>query len=203
LPILENTRWAAVCYQCPVEPRRPTRRLRLAARTWIRTDDDVRDLGTTACRRARGLTYIELLVALSVLAVLASVALPLQRWTQRRRDEARLHTSLRIMRVAIDQYKKYSDEGLIQQKDVEQLGYPRKLEDLAEGVEVGDPQSPDRRRLKFLPRIPVDPFTGEARWGLRSYQDDWDARSWGGGNVYDVYSLSRGTALDGTAYQDW
>jgi general secretion pathway protein G len=153
--------------------------------------------------RGRGLTYIELLVALSVIAVLASVALPLARWTQKRRDEARLKTSLKIMRVAIDQYKKYSDEGQIQQKDVEQLGFPRTLDELAEGVEVGDPQSPERKKLKFLARIPVDPFTGEATWGMRSYQDDWDSRSWGGENVYDVYSLSRGVALDGTEYQDW
>ena len=154
-------------------------------------------------RTARGLTYIELLVVMSVLVVLASVALPLQRWTQKRRDEVRLHTSLRMMRVAIDQYKKYSDEGQIQQKDVEQLGYPRTLDELAEGVEIGDPQSPERRTVKFLVRIPVDPFTGEAEWGLRSYQDDWDSTSWGGENVYDVYSLSRGTALDGTRYEDW
>jgi general secretion pathway protein G len=152
---------------------------------------------------ARGLTYIELLVALSVVAILASVALPLARWTHKRRDEARLRTSLQVMRTAIDLYKKYSDEGQIQQVDVEQMGYPRTLEDLSEGVEVGDPQSPERRRIKFLPRIPVDPFTGEATWGLRSYQDDWDAKSWGGENVYDVYSLSQGTALDGTSYRDW
>ncbi len=101
------------------------------------------------------------------------------------------------MRVAIDLYKKYSDEGLIQQSDVEQLGYPRSLDELSEGVEVGDPQSPERKRLKFLPRIPVDPFLGEARWGQRSYQDDWDSRSWGGENVYDVYSLSEGTRSTG------
>ena len=152
---------------------------------------------------ARGLTYLELLAAVSVLAILASVAIPLHRWTQKRRDEARLRTSLKIMRTAIDLYKKYSDEGQIQQKDVEQLGYPRTLDELAEGVEVGDPQSPERKTLKFLARLPVDPFTGEAVWGLRSYQDDWDSRSWGGENVYDVYSLSRGIALDGTEYQDW
>lgn len=154
-------------------------------------------------RLERGLTYIELLVAMSVLAILASVALPLHRYTMKRRDEARLRTSLRVMRVAIDLYKKYSDEGLIQQSDVEQLGYPRSLDELSEGVDVGDPQSPERKRLKFLPRIPVDPFLGEARWGQRSYQDDWDSRSWGGENVYDVYSLSEGTALDGTYYRDW
>jgi len=153
--------------------------------------------------RQRGLTYLELLVAVSVVAVLASVAFPLHRYTQRRRDEARLRTTLRVVRVAIDQYKKYSDEGLIQQSDVEQLGYPRTLEELAEGVDVGDPQSPERRRLKFLARIPLDPLTSEERWGLRSYQDDWDSRSWGGENVYDVYSLSDGRALDGTSYADW
>ena len=154
-------------------------------------------------RGARGLTYLELLVALSVVAVLASVALPLARWTHKRRDEARLRTTLQVMRGAIDQYKKYADLGQIQQSDVEQVGYPRTLDELAQGVEVGDPQSPERRRIKFLVRVPVDPFTGEAVWGLRSYQDDWDSKSWGGENVYDVYSLSDGTALDGTQYRDW
>ena len=152
---------------------------------------------------ARGLTYVELLVVVAVLAVLASASLPLLRWEQKRRDEARLRTSLRVMRAAIDQYKKYADEGLIEQSDVDQRNYPRRLEELVEGVDVGDPQSPDRKRVKFLPRVPVDPMTGEAEWGVRSYQDEWDSRSWGGQNVYDVYSLSSGQALDGTYYRDW
>ncbi len=107
------------------------------------------------------------------------------------------------MRAAIDQYKKYVDEGLIIQQDVTQLGYPLTLEELVEGIDVGDPQAPDSRTIKFLQRIPVDPFTEEPIWGLRSYQDDWDSTSWGGENVYDVYSLSDLRALDGTYYNEW
>ena len=107
------------------------------------------------------------------------------------------------MRTAIDQYKEMVDQGLIVQEDVEQLGYPLELEELVDGVEVGDPQSPDGRVIKFLARIPIDPFTGEREWGLRSYQDDWDSESWGGENVYDVYSLSDGLALDRTYYSAW
>jgi general secretion pathway protein G len=151
----------------------------------------------------RGFSYIEMLVAVMVLAVLASVVFPLTRWDQKRRLEARLRISLETMREAIDLYKKYTDEGLIIQKDVEQLGYPLTLEELVEGVEVGDPQSPDARTIRFLQRIPVDPITGLQEWGLRSYQDDWDSESWGHENVYDVYSLSEKRALDGTYYKDW
>ena len=150
-----------------------------------------------------GVTFIEMLVALTVLAILATAALPLLRWEQKRRDEARLRTTLRTLRSAVDQYKKYADEGLIILHDVDQLGYPSTLEELVEGVDVGDPQSTEAKVVRFLQRIPVDPFTGEAEWGMRSYQDDWDSNSWGGENVYDVYSLSDIRALDGTYYKDW
>jgi general secretion pathway protein G len=152
-------------------------------------------------RACRGLTYIEMLVALAVLAILASAALPLARWDQKRRDEARLRTTLRTMRQAIDRYKDYADRGLILLSDVDQKNYPRSLEELVEGIEVGQP--PEARVVKFLGRIPVDPITGTTEWGLRSYQDDWDSRTWGGENVYDVYSLSEAQALDGTYYEDW
>jgi general secretion pathway protein G len=156
-------------------------------------------------RRAaqRGFSYIELLVALMILMILASAAVPVARWDEKRRREARLRVSLQTMRDAIDQYKRYTDEGLILQSDVEQLGYPQTLEELVDGVEVGDPQSPESRKIRFLQRIPVDPFTEEAIWGLRSYQDEWDSDQWGGENVYDVYSLSDLRALDGTYYLDW
>jgi general secretion pathway protein G len=153
--------------------------------------------------RERGLTYIELLVVVAVLAVLATAVLPLARWTEKRRLETRLRGNLQTMRDAIDTYKKYTEEGLITQTDVEQMGYPLKLEDLVEGVEVGDPESPEKKKLKLLARIPVDPMTNEPEWGFRSYQDDWDSKSWGGENVFDVYSLSDRMALDGTYYRDW
>jgi general secretion pathway protein G len=151
----------------------------------------------------RGVSYIELLVALMVLIVLASAVIPLTRWNEKRRLEARLRIQLETMRDAIDQYKKYTDEGLIVQSDIDQMGYPLDLEELVDGVDVGDPQAPDSKTIRFLHRIPIDPFTGEAEWGLRSYQDDWDSDSWGGENVYDVYSLSDRRALDDTYYSEW
>ena len=154
-------------------------------------------------RRQRGLTTVELLAALGVLLVLASIAIPLKRWDEKRRREDYLRMTLQSVRDAIDQYKKMVDEGRIQQKDVDQRGYPRDLEELVEGVDVVDPASGEQHKMRFLHRIPEDPFTGEAEWGLRSYQDDWDSTSWGGENVWDIYSLSELKALDGTYYKDW
>jgi len=154
-------------------------------------------------KRQRGFSYVELLVALMVLIVLASAVIPLTRWNEKRRLEARLRIQLETMRDAIDQYKKYTEEGLIVQSDIDQMGYPLDLEELVDGVDVGDPDSPDSKTIRFLYRIPVDPFTGEAEWGLRSYQDDWDSDSWGGENVYDVYSLSDRRALDDSYYSEW
>ncbi len=153
--------------------------------------------------RQRGLTYIELLVAVSVLMVIAAAAIPVLRWDEKRRREEHLRGNLKMMRIAIDQYHKYSEAGLIQQTDVSQMFYPKSLEELVEGVEIADPTSPNAKKIKFLQRIPVDPMTGDTEWGLRSYQDDWDSDSWGRENVYDVYSLSEGVALDGTLYKDW
>jgi general secretion pathway protein G len=154
-------------------------------------------------RRESGMTYIELLVAVTVLLVLAAAVIPVYRWDEKRRREEHLRMTLEMMRDAIDLYKKYSDEGMIIQTDVEQLGYPRDLEELVDGVQVGDPNSPESTYVQFLRRVPVDPMTGRDEWGLRSYQDDWDSTSWGGENVYDVYSLADGRALDGTEYGDW
>ena len=154
-------------------------------------------------RRQLGLTTVELLVALGVLIVLVSVAVPIARWDEKRRREVELKWELRMMREAIDQYKKAADEGRIQQKDVDQKHLPLDLDELVNGVDVVDPVSGLTRKMSFLQRIPVDPFTSEPEWGMRSYQDDWDATSWGGENLYDVYSLSDGKALDGTYYRDW
>jgi general secretion pathway protein G len=150
-----------------------------------------------------GLTTVELLAALGVMLVLVSVALPLKRWDEKRRREAELRMDLRMMRDAIDQYKKAFDEGRIQQKDVDQKGYPLDLDELVDGVDVSDPIKGTTRKVNFLQAIPIDPFSGEAEWGKRSYQDDWDATSWGGENVWDVYCLFDGKALDGTRYSDW
>ena len=153
-------------------------------------------------RSARGFSFVELMAASAILMVLAAALVPIYRWDQKRRNERHLRIALQLMRDAIDQYKKYSDEGLIIQSDVSQMGYPMDLEELVEGVDTGDPEA-KTKKLKFLRRIPVDPMTGTAEWGMRSYQDDFDSDSWGGENVFDVYSLSPGEALDGTYYRDW
>jgi general secretion pathway protein G len=156
-------------------------------------------------KRMRGMSFIELLVAISVLAILATVAIPMKRWDEKRRREHHLRVDLKIMRTAIDQYKEKCDLGMIMQEDVEQKCYPPTLEALIEGVEIVDPraQSPEPMEVKFLMRVPVDPFTELDEWGLRSYQDDWDSRNWGRENVYDVYSLSELIGLDETYYKDW
>ncbi len=153
--------------------------------------------------RERVFSYIEMLVAAMVLIVLASAVIPLARWDDKRRREARLRLTLRQVRDAIDLYHKYSEEGLILQTDVEQMGYPLTIEELVEGVDVNDPESPDAKTVKFLQRMPIDPMTELTDWGLRSYQDDWDSSNWGGENIYDVYSLSSVRALDGSYYGEW
>jgi len=157
-----------------------------------------------------GLTTVELFAALGILIALVSAAMPLKRWDEKRRREEELRVDLRMMRDAIDLYKKAADQGRIKAQDVEQRGvpsdpgfYPTDLDELVEGVDVTDPTTGLSTKVRFLQSIPVDPFTQEAEWGKRSYQDDWDADSWGGENVYDVYSLSEVKALDGTYYKDW
>jgi general secretion pathway protein G len=153
--------------------------------------------------RARGYTFVELLVVTAMLLVIASAALPLARVTVQRAKEAELRRALRDVRTAIDKFKDAVDAGLIAAIDVGpgSEGYPKDLEVLVEGIRPANDAS--GRRLKFLRRIPVDPMTGKAEWGKRAYQDEPGAFSWGGQNVYDVYSLAEGTALDGTKYQDW
>jgi general secretion pathway protein G len=151
----------------------------------------------------RGFTFVELLVVTTVILVLAGAVLPLARVTIQREREIELRRALREMRTAIDRYKDAVDQGQIGGTD-NQLGnegYPSDLETLVKGVNAAGDAS--GRKLKFLRRIPVDPMTRTSEWGMRSYQDAPDARSWGGKNVYDVYSRSEGTALDGTKYRDW
>ena len=154
-------------------------------------------------RVQRGYSYIEMLVTIMVLGILAVAVIPLARWDDKRRREVRLRMTLKQVRHAIDEYHRYVEEGLIVQSDVEQMGYPLTLEELYEGVDLNDPQSPEVMTIRFLQRTPLDPFSGEADWGLRSYQDDWDSQNWGGENVYDIYSTSMIKALDGTYYSEW
>lgn len=150
-----------------------------------------------------GYTFVELLVVSTIVLILASAIMPLARVTMQRQREVQLHRSLREMRIAIDRYKDAVDTGAISPTDVEpgSEGYPPDLETLVEGVPMANDAS--GRILKFLRRIPIDPMTRNQDWGLRSYQDDADARSWGGQNVYDVHSRSRGRGLDGTEYRAW
>ncbi|MEE8137653.1 MAG: type II secretion system protein [Thermoanaerobaculia bacterium] len=151
------------------------------------------------CRRSAGYSLVELIVVCVLLVILAGVALPLGKYTVRRSKEIQLRQHLRKFRNAIDEYKRYSDAGLIP-IDLGTDGYPRDLELLVEGVDVVGQID---KKVKFLRRIPVDPMTGEAEWGLRSYQDDFDSTFWGGENVYDVYSLSEGVGLNGVPYREW
>ncbi len=155
-------------------------------------------------RGAAGLTVVEMLAALAIVMILATMAIPIKRWDDKRRREAELRDDLQVLRQAIDRYNEYVQKGMIVQKDVDQMGYPRTIEELAEGVEITDPGASRTRKVIFLQQgIPVDPMTSKAEWGLRSYQDDWDSDAWGGQNVFDVYSLAEGTALDGSKYRDW
>lgn len=153
-------------------------------------------------RRERGFTYLELIIATMLLAILASAIIPVAQVSAKRAKEMELRRNLRMMRAGIDEYKRAVDLGLIGGVDVQlgSEGYPKELEVLVEGVEqVGTPG----KKLKFLRRIPIDPMMQSDEWGQRSYQDEHDSRFWGGQNVYDVYSKSAGTALDGTKYRDW
>jgi general secretion pathway protein G len=147
-------------------------------------------------------TFLELVATAAILMILASAVLPLGRVAHRRQQEIELRRDLRRMREAIDRYKLAVDQGLIGGLDVKlgSEGYPPDLETLVKGVSrVGAVD----RKLKFLRRIPADPMTGSAEWGMRCYQDDPDSTSWCGENVWDVYSTSTAKGLDGTAYKTW
>jgi len=142
---------------------------------------------------------IELIAAMTILLVLTTMALPLARNEIIRARETRLHEDLRMLREAIDRYKLDSDQGKIPIK-VDTFGYPPDLQTLVDGVVV---KGTAKGKYKYLRKIPADPMTGSADWGLRAMQDDLDSKSWGGQNVFDVYSKGQGTALDGTQYGDW
>jgi general secretion pathway protein G len=150
------------------------------------------------------MTLLELIVSCTILLLLASAALPMARWSVYRVRERELKNDLRTMREAIDRYKDLADRGLIR-VDVLTSGYPPDLETLVKGVPLtsGAVAGVTGKAIVFLRSIPVDPMTGQANWGLRSVEDDPDSTSWGGNDVFDVYSTSTGTALDGTKYSDW
>ena len=149
--------------------------------------------------RSRGYSLTEMVMVVACILILTAAIVPVTRLGVQRQREMELREDLRVVRNAIDDYKRLSDQGLIP-IEVDTEGYPKNLEILVKGVELVGQLNKKRR---FLRKIPVDPMTQKAEWGLRSYQDEPDSRSWGGQNVYDIYSLSDGTALDKTKYKDW
>ena len=159
-------------------------------------------------RDNRGVTLVELVVTMAILVILASLVLPTTQMTAKRVKEIELRRDLRIMRTALDDFKKNYDKAVDDKKilaSANKSGYPETLQQLVDGYDFGGLVN---YKKKFLRRIPVDPFNPpkageEPKWGLRSYADQPDSTTWGGEDVYDVYSLSEETAIDGSKYQDW
>jgi general secretion pathway protein G len=151
-------------------------------------------------RNQRGLTLVELIVAFTIMLVLTTMSVPLARSKVRAERERSLRRSLVEMRAAIDKYKDYADLGYLGPQKLGTNNWPETLDVLVEGVKL---PGPDGKKMRFLRRIPIDPFTGKAEWGLRSDQDDPKSQSWGGQCVFDVYSKTTEKAGDGTAYSEW
>ena len=154
-------------------------------------------------RKSDGYSFVELIIVTTIILILASAVQPLVRVTIQRQKESELRRVLREMRDAIDKFKDAADAQLIPTTELRagSEGYPPSLETLVDGVSVANDAT--GRKLKFLRRVPIDPMTGTDEWGMRAYQDKPDSTRWGGQNVFDVYSLSEGTALNGTKYKDW
>jgi general secretion pathway protein G len=152
--------------------------------------------GERSSASAAGFTLVELIVAVSLLVILTGMAVPLARLSIKREKERELRRDLWEMRDAIDRYKDAADRGAFQIK-VGSEGYPPDLDTLVKGVDVNG------KKVRFLRKVPVDPMTGKTEWGMRSMQDDPNSDSWDGNHVFDVYTKSEGTALDGTKYKEW
>ncbi|WP_031499924.1 type II secretion system protein [Bryobacter aggregatus] len=147
-----------------------------------------------------GLTLVELIVAITILIALSSMALPMARYKVRREKERDLRNALMQIRTAIDKYKDLADQGQLGTQKVGSENYPETLEILVEGVKIPGAQE---KKIRFLRRMPIDPFTKSSDWGKRSVKDDPKSQSWGGDNVFDVYSKTMEKAPDGTPYSDW
>ena len=153
----------------------------------------------TRSKSIGGFTLIELLATVTIIGILVGLSLPMARNALKSDREQRSREALREMRVAIDKYKDASDTGKIEvPTDTE--GYPQTLEALVDGVQLIGQAG---KNIKFLRKIPIDPMTNSTDWGMRAYQDEPTSQSWGGQNVFDVYSKSDGIAFDGTRYKDW
>lgn len=152
-----------------------------------------------------GLTLVELIVAFTILLILTSMAVPMARYQIRRQREKALRADLEDMRHAIDKYKDLCDQGKIQSQNQDAYCYPLTLESLVEGVQMTNTLAGNNQstKMKFLRRIPKDPMTGDTDWGKRSMQDDPTSDSWGGQNVFNVYSKNTDISSDGTPYTDW
>jgi general secretion pathway protein G len=148
-------------------------------------------------RRSRGVTLLEMIIVISILLILMGAAVPVVRISVRRDKETELRRDLWEMRDAVDRYHDAANKNLFQIK-LGTDGYPPDLDTLVNGVEIAG-----GKKMRFLRRVPVDPMTGNTDWGLRSMQDDPKSDSWGGQNVFDVYTKSNATALNGTNYKDW
>jgi general secretion pathway protein G len=150
-----------------------------------------------------GMTLLELVISCGILLVLSTAALPIARWTAYREREQELRRDLIEIREAIDRYKDLADRGQIR-VDAMTGGYPPDLETLVKGVPLaGAAAGAQGKKIRFLRGVPIDPMTKQTDWGLRSVEDDPDSTDWGGKDVFDVYSRSTGTAMDGTKYSDW
>jgi general secretion pathway protein G len=145
-----------------------------------------------------GFTLVEMIAAMTIMLLLTTIALPMASVVIRRQKELELKRDLRTMRDAIDRYKDFADRGMIPVQ-MDTYGYPPTLQTLVEGV----PLKGSKAKYKFLRRIPVDPMTGNTDWGMRSMQDSPDSQSWGGQDVFDVFSKSQGTGMNGIAFADW
>jgi len=178
-----------------VQTTKPGRQSVRLCRPGLRNSDEV----SPWCAPASAFTFVELMASITIMLLLTTVALPLASLQIRRSKEVELRRELREMREAIDHYKDFADRGMIPVK-ADTFGYPPDLQTLVDGVAL---KGSVEAKYKFLRKLPVDPMTEAADWGMRSMQDDSDSRSWGGQNVFDVYSKSDALALDGTKYSDW
>jgi len=160
----------------------------------------------SAIRNCSGFTLLEIIIVITILSVLTAAAIPMVRNTVRRERESELRLALRQLRQAIDRYKLYHDQSNGTAIPIEwktQSGYPKELKLLVDGFVPANVVGTEGNRVRFMRRIPIDPMTGTTEWGLRSYKDKPDSTSWGGDDVFDVYTKSDGEALNGTRYKDW